>query len=56
MGEVLRRRGCEKGPTLAFDITDVPTIFWHGFSKFREDLAQRVQRIASRRTWVAPPA
>ena len=38
----------KKGTVLPFDITDVPVLFWESFTEFRQALAKRVEKIASR--------
>jgi len=38
----------KKGTVLPFDINDVPVLFWESFSEFRQALAKRVEKIASR--------
>jgi hypothetical protein len=39
----------KKGTLLPFDINDVPVIFWDSFSEFEEQLAQCIERLASRK-------
>jgi len=36
-----------KGTTLPFDINDVPVLFWDSFADFTEELAKRIENIAS---------
>ena len=38
----------KKGTALPFDVSDVPVLFWESFSEFRQALAKRVEKIASR--------
>ena len=37
----------KKGTTLPFDVNDVPVLFWQSFSEFKQNLARRVQKIAT---------
>jgi len=35
----------KKGTKLPFDITDIPVLFWEGFTRFAEELRKRVEAI-----------